>query len=281
MKKDIYVIKLSGQMLLHKKELEALMMALKQLLEKEVLVIVVHGGGSQADSFLNKLNIPIKKINGKRITDKKTLEIIKMIYGGLINIDLLALAIKNNISAIGLSGASNKLALVSKRPLIKIKNTETGKTQAIDFGYVGDIKKINKSFIENLLLNGLVPFIACLGVDDKGQVYNINADSLACAIASEFKAIKLIFVTNVKGVFGNPNLNKPISHLTPAKIDQMIENKNIIEGMIPKVENAKKAILNGVKNVQIVGDLKTEKEWFGVLNNENFGTIISGGKYGY
>jgi len=156
MKKDILVIKLGGQFLLNSSWINSFMNSLSSLLEKEHSVIIVHGGGPQADSMQNKLSIPIKKINGRRTTDKETLMVVKMIYKGIINTELVAEAIKHKIQAIGLSGIDANLAQVSKRPTKKVINQKTGKTESVDFGYVGDITKINKDILVYLLEKNLI-----------------------------------------------------------------------------------------------------------------------------
>lgn len=279
MKKDILVIKLGGQFLLNSSWINSFMNSLSSLLEKEHSVIIVHGGGPQADSMQNKLSIPIKKINGRRITDKEVLMVVKMIYKGTINTELVAEAIKHKIQAIGLSGIDANLAQVSKRPTKKVINQKTGKTESVDFGYVGDITKINKDILVYLLEKNYVPIIACLGVDGSGQIYNINADSLATAIACQIEASKLIFITDVNGIQKAKDSPQYFHRLTLKQAKEMIIQKKITDGMIPKIENVETAIKNGIEIVQIVGALDRESKWFDALTNQSYGTVIYGGEY--
>lgn len=279
MKKDILVIKLGGQFLLKSVWIGSFMKALTSLLEKGYLVVVVHGGGPQADSMQKKLNIPIKKINGRRITDKEALMIVKMIYKGTINTELVAQALKHQISAIGLSGIDAKLAQVSKRPVKEIINQKTGKSEIIDFGYVGDIKTINKDILVYLLAKNYLPIIACLGVDENGQIYNINADSLATAIACQIGASKLIFITDVNGIHKNKDSKQYFQKLKLKQAKEMIKQKKITDGMIPKIENVETAIKSGIKSVQIVGTLNKKNQWFDAFTNQSYGTVIYGGDY--
>src|SRR3989344_2073514 len=188
--KKPYVIKCGGLFVAEKQWIMPLLSMVKEFVEKGNFVVIIHGGGPQADDLAHKLKVPIKKIDGKRVTDFPTLQIAKMTYAGLINTDLVSLCIGRGIQAIGISGVNSKLAEVVKRPKIK----------GIDFGYVGDIKKINKKLLLLLLENGYVPVVSCLGVDTSGQVFNINADSLAANIAVSLKASKLIFISDVQGV---------------------------------------------------------------------------------
>ncbi len=276
MKKNIWVIKLGGQLLLHKKWIETLMKAVKMLLEKGNLVIVVHGGGPQADDMQKKLGIPIKKINGRRMTNKKTLMVVKMVYKGTINTDLVAEAVKNQISAVGISGVDAKLVEVSKRPINQVVNQKTGETEMIDFGYVGDVTAINKDILDCLLSQKYVPIVACLGIDKNCQILNINADSLATAIACQIKASKLIFITDVKGIAEHKDSPKYFPNLTISEAKKMIKEKKITEGMIPKIENIEIALKHGIESVHVVGALQNKNQWFDALTKGIYGTVIWG-----
>lgn len=261
----LYVIKCGGSFVAEKQWITPFLSMVKKLVEKGNFVIIMHGGGPQADDLANNLRVPIKKVNGKRITDFQTLQIAKMIYAGLINTDLVSLCIGMGIQAIGISGVSSKLAEVVRRP----------KTLGIDFGFVGDIKKINKKLLQLLLENGYVPIVSCLGVDNSGQVFNINADSLAANIASAFKAGKLIFISDVAGVSQDNKQGKFLRNLPLSKARELISKGVITGGMIPKVEGAYLALEKGVGCVQILGPLKTKKEWWYAILNDKFGTMIT------
>ena len=261
--KKIIVIKIGGSLIKQAEMLEPLIMALKKLINQGTKFIIVHGGGPQADELNQKLGIPIKKINGRRITDSQTLLTVKMIYKGLLNSDLVALCEKNGIPAVGISGVDGKIAEVTKRSLIN----------GVDFGFVGDIKKINNDLINILLGKNYLPVIACLGIDFNGQVFNINADTLATAISIKLNANKLIFATNVEGVLESKN-HKYIKQLSINKAEKMIKNGTATDGMIPKIENIKKAITCGVIKILIVGGLKDKTKWINAIKNDDYGTII-------
>lgn len=261
----LYVIKCGGSFVAEKQCIEPFLSMVKGLVEKGKFIVIIHGGGPQADELAHKLKIPVKKVNGKRVTDFQTLQIAKMIYAGLINTDLVSLCIGKGIQAVGISGVNSKLAEVTKRP----------KIQGIDFGYVGDIKKINKKLLQLLLENGYVPVVSCLGVDTSGQVFNINADSLAANIAAVFRANKLIFISDVAGVAQDKKQGKFLRNLPRSKASELISKGVITGGMIPKVESAYLALEKGVECVQILGPLKTKKEWEDAILRKKYGTIIN------
>lgn len=262
---NVYVIKCGGRFVAAKQWIAPFLSMVKNLVEKGNFVVIIHGGGPQADDLSRKLKVPIKKINGKRITDFQTLQIAKMIYAGLINTDLVSLCIGKGIQAVGISGVDGKLAEVTKRPKIK----------GVDFGYVGDIKKINKKLLQLLLENGYVPVVSCLGVDTSGQVFNINADSLAANIAVSLKASKLIFISDVAGVAQDKKQGKFLQNLSRSKARELISKGIITDGMIPKIENAYLALKKNIENVQILGPLKTKKEWEDAILRKKYGTIIN------
>lgn len=201
--KNIIVIKIGGSLIKQVNMLEPLIMAIKQLIDQRIKFVIVHGGGIQADLLSKKLGIPINKISGKRITDKETLSVVKMVCKGLLNTDFVSLCQKFKIPAVGISGVDGKIAEVTKKPLIN----------GVDFGFVGEIKKINSDLINILLKKNYLPVITCLGIDDDGQVFNINADTLTTEIALKLNADKLIFITDVEGVSENKN-NKYLKKLS-------------------------------------------------------------------
>jgi len=261
--KNIIVIKIGGSCIQHQEQLKSLIKAIAKLISKKIKFVIVHGGGPQADLLNQKLGVPIKKVNGRRITDSQTLSTVKMVYKGLLNTDLVSLCQKFKIPAVGISGVDGKVAEVIKRSLIN----------NIDFGFVGDIKKINCNLISTLLIKEYVPIIACLGINNYGQVFNVNADTLATQIAIALKSDKLIFITDVKGISENKKL-KYIKKLSIINAVEMIKKGIIIKGMIPKIENIKSAVENGVKNVLIVGGLNKVTKWTNAIENNSYGTIM-------
>lgn len=273
MKKKIWIIKMGGQALVNKAQIDSLMSAIKTLIHMGVFIVVVHGGGPQADEMQQKLGIPVKKINGRRITDKETLKVVKMVYAGSINKDLVSCAVKHHIPAVGISGIDAQLALVSKKPIQHVL------AKSVDFGYVGDIESIQAGILNVLLSNNYLPIIACLGIDDAGEIFNINADTLATSIACEMHAEKLIFITDVNGIAAYKGSTEYFTKLSLVEAKNMIKNGNITDGMIPKIENIEIAIHNGLQSVQLVGGLSNTHQWVDAFQKQKYGTIIYGGNY--
>ncbi|MBI5613710.1 acetylglutamate kinase [Candidatus Gottesmanbacteria bacterium] len=272
--KKIIVIKLGGQVIKEKKYFIPLLEAIVGCVKKGFYVVVIHGGGPQADEMQIKLGIPMEKVNGKRITNRETLEVVKMVYRGKINLDIVADCLKLHIPAVGISGVDGGLILAERRPVANVLDHKTGKKKEVDFGSVGDIKYINTKLLEIILKEGYLPVVACLGVSDMSEILNINADTFAVHISLSLKAEKLIFVTDVKGVFGGSQKYSYEKHLTLGQAKGLISNGVVSHGMIPKIENVERALIGGVKTI-IVGQLDTKKKWSDALLNNSHGTVIT------
>jgi len=209
--------------------------------------IIVHGGGIIASNYMIRLGIIPKMINGRRITDSKTLDIAIMTYAGLVNKKIVSKLQKLNCNSIGLSGADGNL--------IKSKIRKVNK---IDYGFVGDIEKINDEFLFNLLNSNLTPTICSLTHDKKGQLLNTNADTIASEIAiamSKYYNVTLKYCFDKPGVLMDQNSNTSIKkNITKNEFRKLVDNKIINDGMIPKLENCFHALENGVNKIYI-GDL--------------------------
>lgn len=206
--------------------------------------ILVHGGGPSVTMLATKLGIETKMVEGRRITDEKTLEIAAMVYGGLINKNIVARLQARTINAIGLTGADLDLIRARKRAV-----------QDIDYGFVGDIETVNSHELRILLNENVVPVVAPLTHDGYGQILNTNADTIASAMAVELSAfynVLLFYCFDKKGVLQNPaDNNSYVRELTPQLFQEYQVTGIISAGMIPKLENGFKAIKNGVKEVLI------------------------------
>jgi acetylglutamate kinase len=216
--------------------------------------VVVHGGGPQIGSFLKKLGKDTKFIQGMRVTDQETMDIVEMVLVGKVNKEIVGLINRHGGKAVGLSGKDANLILAEKYYLSedKVKNTPS---EIIDIGLVGKVKEINAALIATLTADGIIPVIAPTGVGEQGETYNINADLVAGAVAAALKAEKLILLTDVPGVLDH---NKELLHaLDEQTARKMIESGVIEGGMFPKVKCCLKAINGGVKKAHIVdGRLK-------------------------
>ena len=204
--------------------------------------VVVHGGGPDISSFLKKLNIEAKFINGLRVTNAETMEVAEMVLSGKINKQIVTDIELNGVKAVGISGKDGDT--------VKAKKIEK---DGIDYGFVGNIESVDPALVKTLIDNDIIPVIAPIGMDEKGQSYNINADYMAVAIAGSLKAEKLVFLTDVAGVLKDVNDPSSImSFIKASDVRKYIEDGTISGGMIPKVECCMSAVEAGVNNVHIL-----------------------------
>lgn len=206
--------------------------------------ILVHGGGRSATRLASQLGVETKMVNGRRITDLEMLKIVTMVYGGLVNKNIVAGLQALNINALGLTGADMNLICSDKRPV-----------KDIDYGYVGDVKKVNAGFLVSLLQQHIVPVLAPLTHDKQGHLLNTNADTIAGETAkalAPYFDVTLVFCFEKKGVLTDENDdNSVIPELTAGLFKQYVEDGIIQGGMVPKLENSFEAIRSGVKEVII------------------------------
>src|SRR5215208_2347870 len=199
-KNNIFVIKLSGKITEDQEQLNSLAEEITLCQQVGIPVAVIHGGGKQLTAIAERLGITQRIVNGRRVTDAETLEVAKMVFAGQINTDILSALRRAGAETVGLSGLDGNTIHARRREIQNVLNQETGEVERIDFGHVGDIVKINARLIRLLLDNGYVPVIASLGADEQGNVYNINADTIAAEIAVHLQAEKLVLLTDVNGI---------------------------------------------------------------------------------
>lgn len=233
--------------------------------------VVVHGGGPQVDNLLKELGRSSDRIDGMRVTDKATMDVVEMVLGGSVNKSIVNLINKHGGRAIGLTGKDASLIRARKLPMIKMD--EQGNEQQIDLGFVGDVVSINRDVIDLMIASNFIPVIAPLGVDDEGNTYNINADVVAGKVAEFMLAEKLILLTNIKGVLDKEG--NIATGLTPSKVDEMIADGTISGGMIPKISYALEAVKNGVKSAVIVDGRVPHATLLEVFTDKGVGTLIS------
>ncbi|MBP6409985.1 MAG: acetylglutamate kinase [Pseudarcicella sp.] len=235
------VVKIGGNVIDDENLLKAFLKDFSQLPSPKILI---HGGGKIATQIAKKLSIETVMIEGRRVTDQAMLDVVTMVYGGLVNKKIVAQMQSLQNNAIGLTGADGGAVLSQKR-----------NPNPIDYGYVGDIKTVNVEFINSLLLQNIVPVFAPLTHDNEGNILNTNADTQAQAIAqalTKLYEVTLVYCFEKKGVLRDINdENSVITHINP-EIYQNLKSENVIfEGMIPKLDNAFKAINEGVQKVLI------------------------------
>ncbi|HAR76701.1 acetylglutamate kinase [Psychrobacter glacincola] len=233
--------------------------------------VVVHGGGPQVDNLLKELGRQSERIDGMRVTDKSTMDIVEMVLGGSVNKSIVSLINKHGGRAIGLTGKDANLILAKKLMMEKIG--ADGVAVPVDLGFVGDVVSVNKDVINMLIASDFIPVIAPLGVDEEGNTYNINADLVAGKVAEFLQAEKLMLLTNIKGVLGRDG--EVVTGLTPKTVDSLIEDGTISGGMIPKIQCALDAVRGGVKSAVIVDGRVPHATLLEIFTNEGVGTLIS------
>jgi acetylglutamate kinase len=235
-------------------------------------VVVVHGGGPQATELQKKLGQTPNIVGGRRVTDADTLEVMKMIVAGKVNVDACAALLAAGAKPVGLHGASALAVRAKRRPP---KVVTGGGPDPVDFGFVGDVVSVNAELVSLLTGAGYVPVLACLGADERGGVFNINADAVANQVAIRLDARALVLVTDVPGVLRD--VNDPASRihrLTVAEGRKAIEDGVITKGMIPKVEESFAAIAEGVRAVHVVGRLSSGDLARAVAEPGSVGTVL-------
>ncbi len=223
--------------------------------------VIVHGGGPQIEKFLSRLAIPTRFVDGLRVTDEPTLEVVEMVLSGLINKAIVHDIHASGGTAIGLSGKDGKLLVAQKI---------TGK----DIGFVGEVVEVNDRLIREVSQTGYIPVIAPLGSGADGNTYNVNADTAAGAVARAIKAEKLILLTDVPGVLGKDQ--KTISVLKGDQVSDYMKNGIIKGGMIPKVQCCLEALQGGVKKTHIIDGRVPHALLLEIFTNSGIGTQIEG-----
>jgi len=235
------LIKVGGKIV---EEAESLNQLLRDFASVEGHKVLVHGGGRSATAVAAKLGIESKMVNGRRITDEETLKVVTMVYGGLVNKQIVAQLQAMGINALGLTGADLNYMQSEKRPV-----------KDIDYGFVGDVKKVNAGIMADLIARDVVPVLAPLTHDKNGHLLNTNADTIAGEAAkalAEFFDVSLVYCFEKKGVLLDENDDESvISQLNPALFEKYVSEGIIQGGMIPKLENAFEALHAGVKEVII------------------------------
>lgn len=229
--------------------------------------VVVHGGGPQINEHLEKIGKKGEFINGVRVTDEETMDVVEMILGGQINKEIVHQINMHGGKAVGLTGQDGNFIHASK-----LDKDKDGKK--IDLGYVGKIESIDPSLIDFLDTGDFIPVIAPIGIGSDGKTYNINADVVAGKLAEVLMAEKLILMTNTKGVLDNQN--NLITGIKPNDIETLIKDGTLSGGMLPKIESAMDAAKGGVNSVHIIDGRVEHALLLEILTNQGVGTLIKG-----
>lgn len=271
-----FVVKLGGRLAGHEEALLSLAEEIALLDQVGFRLLLVHGGGEQVNELAARLGIEQKIVHGRRVTDSATLELAKMVFSGKVRTDILSVLRRLGVHTVGLSGLDGGTIRARKRAIQKLKDKETGKDVWVDFGHVGDIVQVDDRLLSLLLENGYVPVISSLGADDEGNVYNINADTVASEIAGHLRAEKLIFLSDVDGILRRrDDPSSRISHLTLEEAELLLSDDSIDAGMIPKVAAIVALLKRGVRSAHVVSGLRRNALLQEVFTAQGAGTMIS------
>ena len=237
--------------------------------------VVVHGGGPQIGDLLKRLNIESQFIEGMRVTDTQTMDVVEMVLGGQVNKDIVNLINQHGGAAIGLTGKD--AGLIKARQLKVTRNTPgMDKPEIIDIGHVGEVVEINTKLINRLVSDDYIPVIAPIGVGSDGASYNINADLVAGKVAEALKAEKLMLLTNIAGLMDKSG--KVLTGLTTAQVDALIADGTIYGGMLPKIRCALDAVQGGVSSAIIVDGRVPNAVLLEIFTDTGVGTLITNQK---
>ena len=236
-----------------------------------VRVVMVHGGGPQVTEVSEAMGVKSQMVQGRRVTDEKSIEVTAMVLSGLINTRILAICRELDVQAVGISGVDAGLVQAHRRKPVKLE----GSSELVDYGLVGDIDRIDTTALRNLLDNGYLPVVSPLSADEQGGLLNINADTVAAAIGAALSAEKLILCTGAPGIL--ERVDDPgsiISYTDLAGLRRLREEGRIMDGMLPKALAIEEALRGGVRRVHVISYSASDSILAEVFTNEGTGTLI-------
>ena len=239
--------------------------------------VVVHGGGPQIGTLLDELGIESSFVDGMRVTDSKTMDVVQMVLGGAVNQEIVNLINQSGGQAVGLTGKDATL-IKAKKMLIERGGPEVQTPEIIDIGHVGEVEDINRDVIDLLTSSDIIPVIAPIGVGEDNETYNINADLVAGKLAEKLNAEKLILLTNITGL--QDKEGELLTGLSSAEVDALIADGTITGGMLPKIDCALSAVKNGVTSSHIIDGRVAHAVLLEVLTDEGVGTLITNRTHG-
>jgi acetylglutamate kinase len=264
-KNKVFVIKAGGAVFADEASTRGLIEQVAILHQVGIRTVLVHGGGPQLDQLQATLGIDTQMVNGRRVTDQKSIDLTAMALNGSINTRILAICRGLDIEAIGLSGVDAGLIRAHRRPPV----------ETVDYGFVGDIDSVNSAVITKLLDNGLMPVVSPLSADSSGTLLNINADTVAAAIGGALSAEKLVLCTGAHGIL--ENVNDPtsvISYTDIAGLKRLNDQGSLKDGMLPKAAAIEAAIRGGVRRVHIISYKTPDSLLAEIFTNEGTGTMV-------
>ena len=269
-----FVVKLGGDILADARALDTIAGQLALLESLSIRLVVVHGGGPQATSLATKLGLESRMVAGRRITTPEILEVAKMVYGGTLNVNVTSALHRHGLRPVGLTGIDGGLIAARKRPPVDVR-LDGGRIERVDFGEVGDLESVDTSLLSVLLGQRYVPVVASLAGDPQGSALNVNADTVAEAIASALGAKKLIFLTGVAGLLrdvDDPGSLVPFADVED--LEPLLASSAISGGMRPKVEACVRAVKAGVRRTHIVDGRQADALLVELFTGGGCGTMI-------
>ncbi len=234
--------------------------------------VIVHGGGPKISAIMKRMGKEPTFVQGQRVTDKETMEIVEMVLGGLINKEIVALINHIGGRAVGLSGKDGGLIKAGKK--LMRKNVGSGEEEIIDIGLVGEVESVDPSILDSLQRDGFIPVISPIGVGHGGEAFNINADYVSSSIASALKAEKLMILTDVAGI--KDKKGNTISTVHKKDIKKLVDNGTVTGGMLPKVQACARALDGGVHKTHIIDGRVPHCLLLEIFTKEGIGTEIIG-----
>jgi acetylglutamate kinase len=271
-KNKVFVIKAGGAVFSDEISTRGLIEQVAILHQVGIKTVLVHGGGPQLDNLQATLGLDTRMVNGRRVTDQKSIDVTAMALNGLINTRILAICRALDIEAIGLSGVDAGLIRAHKRPPVPIA---AGSLETVDYGFVGDIDSVNSAVLEKLLENGLMPVVSPLSADSNGTLLNINADTVAAAIGGALSAEKLVLCTGAPGIL--EHVDEPgsvISYTDILGLQRLREQGSLKGGMLPKATAIEHAIRSGVRRVHVISYKSSDSLLAEIFTNEGTGTLV-------
>ena len=269
-KRKVFVLKVGGEVFSEAERTRALMEQVGILHQVGIRVVLIHGGGPQSTQLAKQLGVDTTFIEGRRVTDGASLDIATMVLNGQINTRVLAACRDLGVPAVGISGVDAGLIRAHRRPPV-----HRGDDEPVDYGFVGDIDSVEADIVRKQLDNGLMPVISPLSCDESGTLLNINADTVAAAIAAELDAEKLILVTAAPGILEDASDPQSlISFLDRADLDALKRDGKLADGMLPKAAAVDAALENGVSRVHIISWKVPDSLLLEVFTNEGTGTLV-------
>jgi acetylglutamate kinase len=269
-KRKVFVLKAGGEAFTSAEATRSLVEQIGILHQVGIRVVLVHGGGPQSTELAEKLGHSTRIVQGRRVTDEATLDVATMVLNGTINTRILAACRAIGLPAVGISGVDGGLIRTHKRPPVELQDGET-----IDYGFVGDIDGVDARIVRKLLEDDLVPIVSSLSADDRGTLLNINADTVAAALACELGAEKLVLATGAPGILeSRDDPRSLISYIDREGLEKLKDEGKLTDGMLPKVAAIERALAGGVRRVHVISFALPESLLLEVFTNEGTGTLV-------